>query len=386
MFRFYDNSDNYDEPVHEFLDCTVNDVMSMMYSFFLRHNLTWAALEDLAQMVNTILGNTSVPATKYLFKKMFELQKVNIHLYCTDCQKYFGKKEDLAGVDQVRCSNCFKVGTTQTKYNKNHFMTLSIEPQIVTTVKNAIKKNQFGLPRPSNDVISDVCDGQIYKDLCRQMNGRKFISLCISTDGVVVIKSSKKKSLWPIQFAINEIDPKHRYKRENIICSAFAFGDTPNMGMFFKEFIQEVNHINEIGGLEIEIGPRTERFLVVPLILTMDSVAKCHVAAITQFNGHYGCPYCHHPGNIIPPAKNVKYCFDINVRERIHEETRVAMIQASTNGQVVNGYRGISPILALSTPFDAVWIFAIDKMHSVDLGVVKKLFNIFFDSSNSRTP
>lgn len=249
MFEDYE-SDNNNGPVHEYLNCTVNDAMLLIYSFYSRHNLTWAALEDLAHLVNTILGNESLPTTKYSFKKMFELPPATIHLYCTDCQKYFGKKDSFVGSDQVFCDYCNKMRSTQTKYNKNHFMTLSIEPQIVSTLKYAIKKNRLNLtqqPNALNHSISDVCDGEIYKNLRQQMNGRKFITLCISTDGVVVIKSSKKKSLWPIQFVINEIDEKYRFKRENIICSAFAFGDTPNMGMFFKEFIQEVNDINEKG-------------------------------------------------------------------------------------------------------------------------------------------
>lgn len=388
MFEDFDGEfqNNYNQLVHEFLNCTVNDVMLLIYSYYSRHNLTWTALEDLTQLVNTILGNKSLPTTKYAFKKKFELPPATIHLYCVDCQKYFGKKESFDGIDEIFCDNCNKMRSTITKYNKNHFMTISIEDQITSTVNRAIKKNHFDWPNQSNNEISDVYDGDIYKNLCQQMDGYEFISLCVSTDGVAVIKSSKKKSLWPIQFAINEIHPKYRFKRENIICAAFAFGDTPHMGMFFKEFIQEINRINRNGGLDIKMGSDTKRFLVIPLFITMDSVAKCHVAAITQFNGHYGCPYCYHRGTIIPPAKTVKYCLRDNERERVHEETKAAMIQAFTSGQVVQGYRGISPVLALDTPCDSVWIFAIDKMHSIDLGVVKKIFSIFFDPQNNKTP
>lgn len=48
------------------------------------------------------------------------------------------------------------------------------------------------------------------------------------------------------------------------------------------------------------------------------------------------------------------------------------MLQAFTTGQHVNGYRGISQFLALNNLIDIVWIFPIDKMHSIDLGVIKK--------------
>lgn len=35
----------------------------------------------------------------------------------------------------------------------------------------------------------------------------------------VVFKSTKEKSLWPLQFIVNEIDLKYRFKRENIFCA-----------------------------------------------------------------------------------------------------------------------------------------------------------------------
>lgn len=387
MFQQDDGLQNLNTPVHEFLDCTIKDAMLLIYSFQTRHNISWTALEDLALLINTILGNESLPTSKYLFKKLFDLPPADIHLYCTECKKYFGKKENFVGIEEVFCNICNCMRSTKTKYKKKIFMTLPIKQQIISTVTRAIKKKHFDLPKQSNvEEINDVCDGEIYKNVRDKLNGRQFISLCISTDGVVVVKSSKHKSLWPIQFAINEIHPKHRFKRENIMCSAFAFGDTPDMGMFFREFFEEINTINSQDGLEIMKGDRMERFLVVPMILTMDSVAKCHVAAITQFNGHYACPYCLHPGTIIPPAKNVKYCIKDNANDRVHEATKEAMRESYESNKVVDGYRGLSPVLALDTPIDTVWCFGIDKMHSWELGVDKKFFNILLDSKNSAEP
>lgn len=382
MLQDQDEFVNDNQLIHPYLNCTINDAMLMVYSFYLRHNLTWAALEDLLHLVNTVLGVKSLPTTKHSFKQKFDLPIPTVHLYCIDCQKYLGKKDTFAEVDQVFCSTCNKMCTTKTKYNKNHFTTLPIEPQIVSAIEIAIEKNRFHWPRDSNDVMSDVCDGEIYGNIFQKMNGRKFVTLCASTDGVVVVKASRKKSLWPIQFIINEIDQKYRYKRENIICAAFAFGDTPDMGMFFKEFVQELNKINSAGGLAINVSGRVENVMVFLTHITTDSVAKCHVAKITQFNGHYGCPYCYHKGTIVAPAKNVKYCVEHNDVDRTHDESQEAMIEAISNDQIVRGYRGISPVLALDTLIDSVWIFSIDKMHSIDLGVVKKIFNIFLESKN----
>lgn len=68
--------------------------------------------------------------------------------------------------------------------------------------------------------------------------------------------------------------------------------------------------------------------------------------------------------------------------KRTHDTAKADMIEASRTCKPVNGYKGISPMLALKTPFDIVWQISIDKMHSVDLGVVKKHFGLLFAKEN----
>lgn len=383
---FEDNDDNYNRPIHEYLPCTVKEAMAMMLSYYSRHKLSWNALEDLSHLINSILGVDSLPTTKYVFKQKFTMNPVpTIHLICEGCNMYLGPKDTIR-TREFRCNNCRKLCSIETKYKKNHFVTLPIENQITSMLNRVIEKDHFIMQPQFNGDIRDVFDGETYRNLHQKMNGRRFITLYASTDGKVILKSAKKKSLWPIQFVINEIKPEYRYKRENIICAAFGFGATPHMGSFFKTFIEEINSINSRGGLDIRIDGRTLKYLVILLGITMDSVAKCHVAAITQYNGHNGCPYCHHPGDIIPPAKIVKYCVRSNSQNREHNRSKEAMVQAYTTGNVIDGYRGISPVIALDILIDINWIFPIDKMHSIDLGVVKKFFTILIDRQNRNAP
>lgn len=201
----------------------------------------------------------------------------------------------------------------------------------------------------------------------------------MSTDGIVVQKATKDKSLWPIQFYINEVKLDHRFKREYMFCAAFAFGKMPDMPTLMRPFIDEINSINQRGGLSVEFGNDTKRLLVVPALFTADSVAKCCVIGKTQFNSYFGCPYCLHPGTKLPDSVQLKYCFRDNTEDRTSQQAKVHMLEAYNTGKNVQGYKKVSPMQALEiVDYDVVWQFVIDKMHSIDLGVVKKMFNQFF--------
>lgn len=85
------------------------------------------------------------------------------------------------------------------------------------------------------------------------MNNTPFITITVSTDGASFFKSTKEKAFWPIQFFVNEIDIKHRFKRNNMLCSAFSFGKAPDMQILFKFFVNEINQINSEGGIRIRM-------------------------------------------------------------------------------------------------------------------------------------
>lgn len=347
-------------------------------------------IEDLALLINTLLKNEALPTSKYLFKQRFNTNRSHmeptIHLTCSNCSYYLGKKQAFEGLKNIRCVNCKRNTSVETKYRKNHFITLPVEPQIVSIVERSIKKNIF-IREPSaamDETITDVFDGTLYKTLKSEIGEKPFITLTVSTDGAVVYKSTKEKSFWPLHFFVNEIEIKHRFKRENMICVAFAFGKTPDMSSFLQFFINEINEINAKGGLTVRIGNDFDKFMVFPWALTTDSVAKSYVAKRKQFNSHEGCPYCYHTGTILAGSTQIRYCNRHNAGERTHAEAKSAMIEAALTGKTVRGYTGVSPMLALDSQFDIVWQIVIDKMHSIDLGVTKKIFNIILNSSNSR--
>lgn len=373
-----------DEPVHEFLDCTKKNALTCLYSYYVRHNLSWVALSDLAKLINTILGIDALPTTKYMFKKIFGIKdKSVVHLNCTHCNKYLGPKNSFENYEMIECETCNRLTSVNIKYKKDHFITFDVESQLIATVESSIKNGHFDSTPSLNENIIDVHSSENFKKIKSNMPNSKYITLTLSTDGIVAQKAVKNKSLWPLQFFINEIKLEHRFKRQYMMCAALAFGKTPDMSSYMKPFVDEINVINEKGGIEIRNGDLIERYLVVLALVTTDSVAKCYVLGKTQHNSHFGCPYCLHPGTNIPNTTHLKYCVQDNAADRTNEEATTDMLNAHLNEQLVNGYRCMSPLLALDImPFDVVWQVPIDKMHSIDLGVAKKLFNLFFDRKN----
>lgn len=382
----YDGNEDDDDisvdffcKIHNSLECTVADGLSMVYAYSVRHNLSWTAVEDLILLVNSIIGNDSLPSSKYMFMKKFKPKKSfssSTHFWCQVCEKYLGVKEDF--VDAV-CPNCNCEIVTDTKYKKNHFVTMPIKSQL----KNVLEQNSEQLIYDTNSSsdIRDVHDSQNFRRLKSEMRNTPYITLTTYTDGASVFKSTKEKSLWPICVFVNEIDLEHRFKRKNILCTALTFGKTPNMSMFFKPLIEEIRSINADGGIKYRDKSGQYKIVkVIPMLFTADALAKAYVLNLTQHNGRFGCPYCLHRGTNIEGSTQIRYCVECqNARLRTNAKAREDMVAAHTTAQNVNGYKGLSPLLAFGQNFDIIWQVVIDKMHNVDMGVTKKLFDLFLN-------
>lgn len=297
-----------------------------------------------------------------------------------------GNKEHFGDEKQTVCANCNRITSLQLKHGKNFFISLPVEQQIVSILEESIKKETLELARPTNDdgTIHDVHDAWNYKQLKEQFGAQSYVTLTMSTDGAAVHKSTKEKLLWPLQIYVNEI----KHTSQNIICVGFAFGATPDMSTFMKPFIEEINSINSNGGWAVKCDENghIERFLVIPACMTADSVAKCSILYKTQYNSHFGCPYCYHYGTVPAQTTQIKYSFQHNAEDRVHEESKDAMLEALIEGAPVKGYYAPTPLMALDTPFDIVSQVVIDKMHSLDLGVAKRLFDILLNPKNKYEP
>lgn len=383
-----DSNDSMNENFDNFCtlnsstNCTIQDAYIMIYSYAIRHDLTQTAIEDLIKLVNNIIGNGKLSPSKYTFKKKFGEKDCTPkkHFTCGKCDLYLGTLKEIEDSQQKCCQNCNDEIQTDTKYKKNHFVTIPLRNQLKTVLEqNSNDDNlEFDLQSTSN-AICDVHDSISYHNLRNYMPNDAAITLTLSTDGAPLFKSTKEKSVWPIQLIINEIKLEHRFERQNMLCAGVAFGKTPNMQTFFKPFIDEVMQINAEGGLSFKMNGELKKVKIVPMIFTGDTLAKQYVLKKTSFNGYMGCPYCLHGGTLV--KNQIRYCSRDTAALRTNDQTRIDMFEAQATATKVNGYNGISPLIAFDN-FDIINQVAIDKMHCIDIGVIKRMFNMFFDTKN----
>lgn len=370
---------------------SVREIMSMIYAFSIRHNLNWQTIESLTVLIKTIIGDSTIPHSKYHFKKLFCFEneiKPTVHFNCHACKNYLGTESELKQAEtSTDCDICGTEINLTRKYRDRHFfISIPLESQLERHIQEAIRNNELKFRPEANEdhiaQIKDVFDGDLYKNLAIRNENKKFVTLTLNTDGAVVFRATRKSSIWPLQFYVNEIKQRKRFQRENILISTIAFGGTPDMNCFLKPFLEEVCRINLNGGINVVINGQPDRILIIPHLWTLDSVAKCDVMNKVQYNGYNGCPYCFHPGTKI--ANNcVRYSNADNGADRFDSDTRGAMRQANETGERVRGYRGLSPLYVLPN-FDLNWQIVIDKMHNIDLGVVKKMFDLFLSPSKQR--
>lgn len=376
--------DNGDlRQLHPNTDCTIIDSLCMIYAFAIRHNLTWEAIEDLVRLSNRIIGSEVLQPSKYIFKKKIS-RITNFssikHFFCHNCDLYFGTIEDINRLDEKVCLNCRVDIQTDTKFKKNHFVVLPIKNQIRNVLERNIDYLNFNFDIPSTD-ICDVHDSIHFQELRKKFGNNPIVTITFSTDGAALYKSTKEKSVWPLQFILNEIDLERRFKRENMLCSAISYGKTPNMQVFFKPFIEEINKINAEGGLSFKLkNGQMQTVKLLPMIFTGDTPARADVLMKSQFNGYKGCTHCLHEGTLI--NNQIRYCKRNDAPLRTNERVRNDMLEAQIECNKVNGYKGLSPLVAFDH-FDVVWQVGIDKMHNVDSGVIALMFKLFLKSERN---
>jgi len=231
------------------------------------------------------------------------------------------------------------------------------------------------------DIIRDISDGVLYKQFvakCGKPDG-KFITLTLNSDGVPVFKSSAF-SFWPMLCSVNELPISKR--RTNIVMPGLWFGTTkPTFSTFFKPFVSEIKHLRQNGFEMIANCGMIFKLYVTILICTCDSVARCLLQNVKQFNGNYGCNWCLLKGKREKKGKGSVhvYPFVENLTKRSHTNTVEHARSAYSSGDCVYGVKGPSPLLGLPD-LNIVDGFVVDYMHCVDLGVTRYLVGLWFDT------
>jgi hypothetical protein len=231
------------------------------------------------------------------------------------------------------------------------------------------------------NVISDICDGQMYSEFSNRRKGEYAISLLGSTDGVVTFETTST-SLWPVQFIVLELPPYER-KKYPIVSSLWFAKGKPNCNALLREFCEEVKELSNKGF----VWKRGEEFVTSTVDLLgfcCDAVARAPVQNFTQFNGYFGCSWCEHSGSRVE-NRNV-YHYKPNATNRTKESVERNALEANKCKHSVKGVKGFSILSLILSTFDIIRGIVFDSMHCVDLGVMKQRISLWFDSKYSAKP
>lgn len=364
---------------------SIDESIRLIYSFILRHKLSKSAISDLLILINLHLPNAvSIPETPFLLEKAIQpdFGLATRCFYCPNC-------DTLTEIDKSFCETCakpvchkdsLKAGNFFILFNLKSALSKLMElDDIRVDLLRAFKKRQ--VIRKENK-YEDITDGRCYKQL---QLGYFDVSCSINTDGVNIFNSSKY-SIWPILISVNELDYKLRRKHTTLVGLWFGL-KKPNFDTFLRPFVSQCNEISDQGLTWIHNGQTIESKVFFPIVAA-DSVARCALQGIKQFNGQYGCPWCLNKGTTLhQEEKRHKWIYlPLPSQKRTKENfvDHLKILQSNLkNNEDTNcfGIKSASQFLLLRK-FDIVNGFVFDYMHTCLLGITRTFTNMWFDSKN----
>ncbi len=382
---------NWKDDLYTGAQITRGQSQLLILSFMLRYSLPDLALVDLLQLLNLHMPVSCISSSSYLFRKAFGKPEDSMDFKCMCMNDQCGnivESNEQKGIC-VECNSpydksiCMKEGM--------FFIVLSIEEQLRCILEHQdedcfVERGMLG----QNTNMHDIVDGDYYRSV-NELSNVNHVSLTFNCDGIPVFESSNN-SLWPIQLTVNELKPSIRNK--NILLGALWFGKSkPAFFVYFLPFIEEMKRLSSVGMYWTAKYSRKQMLTKVFVIqCSCDSVARCMMQGINQFNGQFGCSWCMHEGTVLEKGKgHVRaYTVEQNVvypLRRSDDLVQHAAMCVDQNVDHVNGVCIASPLILLhDSGFDMVNSFTVDYMHAVLLGCVRQFCKLWFDTSYHTKP
>lgn len=280
-----------------------------LLSFILRYNLSGQAAQSLMKLLQ-LFGNFDKISFTQL-KQIVGTCTANIVHFCDMCYTLFPEDEEVFHCPQEGCIGLRYKGNLNRQYLKQRKSFFACLP-IVQQIKDILERegmwqtlNEYKNNCLKSADIKDIINGKIYTDMSNPghfLHSKNNISLLFNTDGATLYKSSGV-SIWPVYLVINELPPKIRFSRRNMILWGVWQGrGKPAFQTFFQPFIKHMEQL-ESDGITITIDGKQIITKAILLAGTMDLVAKAYVTEMTQHNGKYGCITCADPGEVVKKGK-----------------------------------------------------------------------------------
>lgn len=233
-----------DKPIIADSNFSKGQLLSLIMTFFLRHNLTKSSLSDLLKILRLLVPSV-LTISRHLFDKIFDMKSnaATLHYYCEYCSSYLGESEGI-----LTCKTCNRaMPTKELEKNNCYFLVGSVEEQFKIIFGEKISARKLDGFFSDGKVMGEIYTGNLYREdklktfLLEDGN----FSVTVNTDGVKIFNSSKF-SVWPLLLSINELD--FNEKAQHIVMCSLWFGDEkPNVDAFLEPFIVQALRLSKKG-------------------------------------------------------------------------------------------------------------------------------------------
>jgi len=356
-------------------------------AFAARHNLSDMAIKDLLDLLQLHMPEHNTGETNIHNLKNqcgFNKSYLTFHLYCDMCKKLFSDETDI-------CKTPGCQGLKTDIECKKYFITSDIKKQLIEILhrSNVWEMILTSKSATMSENICDVRSGIGYKKLQEPggfLHDSSNITFSMFTDGVPLFKSSGIQ-MWPVYILINEIPPKQRFTRKNMLLWGVWQGQgKPKMNMFLRPLITDLTDLYQ-NGLSVTIEKKMYHLKAMMILVTMDLQARAYLTGMTHHNGEYGCLYCEEPGAVVKSGAGTCRAYiaqEEAVQMRTDQSAKGNATMAHQTRQRHHGFIGLG-VLHYLPYFSMTNNIVIDYMHGTLLGITKKLLELWFDHKHTGT-
>lgn len=354
----------FSERLYKGCEHSEETFLTTILAFITRHHLSKKAVEDLLQIFQKFLPESSkIPTSFYRFEKTISklqhaCETVKVCNYCHTSRK----KNDLP-------CNCEQSLRDKSTSKDSKIVIFDVFKQLSEICSNNFADFQESY-KNSCDILKDFVFSPLHCKITAQAEepGYRVSTLTLSTDGAP-IKKCGDLSIWPISGIVNEVKANKRFLLQNLILIGFWLGPSkPDIKLLFQKTLLDQLKRTFL----VRFNSTTYKFKLVISTLVCDIPAKAMVLNISNFNGYYGCPYCLHPGNRKNPRvheyphRSVLYPPKTAEFYKIEKEKIIA-------GQISEkGVKGTSIVQDLLEIPDQI---PIGYMHNILEGVLTTIFH-----------
>lgn len=390
------SKDNSSEPLYDGCSQKLGSILLIICSLSIRFKLSDEALNHVINLLSLV-----VPPANIMIKSVYALKDYlkkfvsfpTVHYVCSWCGTHVAKEDKVC-----KNNHCLKdltqLGAT------GYFIQHSIIDQLALMCKREswLKKIQthrfFHYNNNKEKNIRDIYDGTNYKTAFYGgfLDSPNSLSFSFNTDGVQIFKSSTL-SMWPVYMLVNELPPTERKLKENIIYYGLWIGSKkPQMWSYLKPMHQEMTKLED--GVHMSDKYGNDIIMKATLLnCVCDLPARCMVSNSMQFNGKYGCWFCHQPGQTYTTQKGGHvhiYPFQEDnpkgpsrTAENLQEDVNNVLknIHERKSDFVVRGIKGPFWFMFMNQ-FNVIHGFVVDYMHGICAGVMKMLLTLWFDKQH----